>query len=158
MDPDVIVNHCLERLDGTVAVESWGERGIFYNPDGRLKRGVYVLTIKEKDGDNDCSSQLDRQGVWRVNIGVRKSTFRTMFGEIPARPPKGGTVDAAHDFSALDCIMPHLCVDGLDMRAESHGTDFRCAAAAYRRGLCVCQRKVWPADAERIVRMVTACR
>ena len=75
MDPDVIVNHCLERLDGTVAVESWGERGIFYNPDGRLKRGVYVLTIKEKDGDNDCSSQLDRQGVWRVNIGVRKSTF-----------------------------------------------------------------------------------
>ena len=107
MDPDVIVNHCLERLDGIVAVESWGERGIFYNPDGRLKRGVYVLTIKEKDGDNDCSSQLDRQGVWRVNIGVRKSTFRTMFGEIPARPPKGGTVDAAHDFSALDCIMPH---------------------------------------------------
>ena len=44
---------CLENLEGTVLVESWGEKGIFYNPDHVLKRGVYILTVKEKDGDND---------------------------------------------------------------------------------------------------------
>jgi hypothetical protein len=27
-----------------------------------LKRGVYILTVKEKDGDNDKGSKLDRPG------------------------------------------------------------------------------------------------
>lgn len=50
MTPDKLLNYCLENLDGTVLVESWGEKGIFYNPDHVLKRGVYILTVKEKDG------------------------------------------------------------------------------------------------------------
>ena len=64
MTPDDILNYCLEALDGAVTVSSWGERGIFYNPDGRLKRGGYILTVKEKDGGNDKSSRLDREGVF----------------------------------------------------------------------------------------------
>ena len=50
-------------------VESWGEKGIFYNPDHVLKRGVYILTVKEKDGDNDKGSDLRRENVYRVNMG-----------------------------------------------------------------------------------------
>lgn len=42
-------NNCLEILEGTILVESWGEKGIFYNPGHVLKRGVYILTVKEKD-------------------------------------------------------------------------------------------------------------
>jgi hypothetical protein len=38
---------------------NWGERGIFYNPDRVLKKGVYVLTIKEKDGENDSASRAN---------------------------------------------------------------------------------------------------
>ena len=91
--PDDILKYCLDNLEGTVEVNSWGERGIFYNPDGVLKRGVYILTIKEKDGDNDRASHLDRKDVWRINIGVRKQTFRTLFGELPKRPCKGCIVD-----------------------------------------------------------------
>lgn len=72
--PDDILKYCLDNLEGTVEVNSWGERGIFYNPDGVLKRGVYILTIKEKDGDNDRASHLDRKDVWRINIGVRKQS------------------------------------------------------------------------------------
>ena len=56
-------------------VDSWGEKGIFYNPNHVLKRGVYILTIKEKDGDNDNGSNLDRENVYRVNLGIRKKTF-----------------------------------------------------------------------------------
>ena len=51
---------CLSSLDGTVLMDSWGERGIFYNPGHVLRRGVYVLTLKEKDGDNDRASNLNR--------------------------------------------------------------------------------------------------
>ena len=60
MTPDEILKYCLENLEGTVLVNSWGERGIYYNPDNILKRGVYILTVKEKDGDNDKSSSLNR--------------------------------------------------------------------------------------------------
>lgn len=31
MKPDEILQYCLETLDGSVLVESWGEKGIFYN-------------------------------------------------------------------------------------------------------------------------------
>lgn len=34
-------------------------------------------------------------------------TFQKMFGSIPKRPPAGGVVDMAYDFTQLDVIMPH---------------------------------------------------
>ncbi len=105
--PEEILRHCLAHLEGTVLVESWGERGVFYNPGGVLKRGVYVLTVKEKDGANDKASNLNRPGVYRVNLGLRRETYRRLFGPAPARPPKGGAVDVPVDFTALDVLIPH---------------------------------------------------
>ncbi len=107
MTADEIINYCLENLKGVVLVNSWGERGIFYNPENKLKRGVYILTVKEKDGENDSSSNLNREGIYRVNLGVRKQTFLNLFGHIPARPPKGGVVDMDFDFTETDKILPH---------------------------------------------------
>lgn len=71
--PDNILKYCLDNLEGVVEVRSWGERGIFYNPSSVLKRGVYVLTIKEKDGDNDRASQLDREGAWQSKYRCPKT-------------------------------------------------------------------------------------
>ncbi len=107
MTPDEVLGYCLDTLEGTVLVNSWGERGIFYNPGGRLKRGVYVLTVKEKDGENDKSSGLDREGIYRVNLGVRRESFCGMFGALPPRPGKGGVVAMAYDFSAQNVLLPH---------------------------------------------------
>lgn len=107
MTPDDILNYCLENLDGVVEINSWGERGIFYNPGRVLKRGVYVLTVKEKDGNNDRSSQLNRNGTFRVNLGLRKQTFQNLFGELPKRPAKGSVVEMSYDFTNTDTIMPH---------------------------------------------------
>lgn len=63
MKSNEILQYCLENLEGTVLVESWGEKGIFYNPNNVLKRSVYILAVKEKDGDNDKSSKSDRANV-----------------------------------------------------------------------------------------------
>ena len=82
MKPDEILKYCLENLEGSVLVESWGEKGIFYNPGHVLKRGVYILTVKEKDGDNDKGSRLNRPGA-------------------------GGVVEMDYDFSVADCFLPH---------------------------------------------------
>ena len=107
MIPDKILNYCLQNLEGTVLVKRWGEKGIFYNPDHVLKRGVYILTVKEKDGDNDKGSGLNRENVYRVNLGIRKSTFMELFGAVPKRPSAGGIVDMNYDFTALDKMLPH---------------------------------------------------
>ncbi len=107
MNVNEILQYCTETLPGVQLVESWGERGVFYNPGAVLKRGVYVLTIKEKDGANDKASNLGRPGVYRVNLGLRKPTFIKLFGSIPARPAAGGVVDMHCDFTALDTLLPH---------------------------------------------------
>lgn len=107
MTADKILEYCLKEYKGTVLISSWGERGIFYNPENKLKRGIYILTVKEKDGDNDKSSNLNRDGIYRVNLGVYKETFTKMFGMIPKRPAKGCIVDMDYDFTLTDRILPH---------------------------------------------------
>ncbi len=102
-----IIKICHERLPGTVIVDAWGERGIFYNPEEKLKRGVYVMTVKQKDGDNDKSSQLNREGIYRINTGISKFRFKETFGYIPARPEAGGIVDMPYDFTVENKIIPH---------------------------------------------------
>ena len=74
-------------------MESWGEKGMFYNSGRVLKRGVYILAVKEKDGDNDKGSKPDRPGIYRMNLGVRKDTFVKLFGAMPKRPGAGGIVE-----------------------------------------------------------------
>lgn len=107
IEADEVLKYCLENLEGTILVSSWGERGIYYNPDNILKRGVYILTVKEKDGDNDKGSNLNRENIYRVNLGIRKATFIEMFDFIPKRPAKGCIVDMNYDFSATNKILPH---------------------------------------------------
>jgi hypothetical protein len=88
-------------------LSAWGETSFFYNPDRKLARGIYFATIKEKDGRNDRASNLDRNDVFRLNIGISKRTYRSLFGPQPSRPLAGGVGDTGHDFSVLDQLIPH---------------------------------------------------
>lgn len=45
--------------------------------------------------------------MYRLNFGVSKNAFLSLFGAIPRRPPAGGLVDTGHDFTRLNKIMPH---------------------------------------------------
>ena len=64
MTPEEILQYCLNNLEDTVLSESWGEKGIYYNPGNLLKRGFYVLTVKERDGVNDKRSLLNRENIY----------------------------------------------------------------------------------------------
>ena len=94
-------------FDGLLPMETWGELTYFYNPRGLLKRGTYFATIKQKDGENDRASQLDRPGVYRLNFSVPKPDYLERFGPLPGRAGKGGVIDGAWDFTALDQLTPH---------------------------------------------------
>jgi hypothetical protein len=54
--------------------------------------------------DYEQVSDLNRPGVFRLNIGVSKTTFQTLFGS----QRFGSAEDSAvYDFAALDKVMPH---------------------------------------------------
>ena len=78
---------------------AWGDSFFIYDPDRNLPetRRFPFATIVTKDyGDFDNASQLNRPGVFRLNIGVSKETFATLFG-----------IEGEHDFTKLDRLMPH---------------------------------------------------
>ena len=94
-------------FEGVIPKSSWGETSLFYNPGKILPHGVYFCTLKENNGENDKASELDREGVFRLSIGITKETYEKQFGSKPKRPPKGGIVNTGHDFTVLDKLMPH---------------------------------------------------
>jgi hypothetical protein len=111
MKPDVtpkkIIDHLLGRFPDTVVVSAWGETSVFYNPGRVLPRGVYFATVKEKDGENDRASQLDRADVFRFNVGTSRSLFFERFGPPPPRPAKGHAIEGNWDFAQPNVVTPH---------------------------------------------------
>jgi hypothetical protein len=102
-----IENYILDTYSGIKVLDAYSERSFFYNPDNILPKGIYMATIKNRDGPNDKTSNIDREGVFRLNIGVSKTSYQKLFGEKPKRPLKGGKVDTGHDFTELNKITPH---------------------------------------------------
>lgn len=75
---------------------AFGYTFFFYGADHTLP----FATLARADNEHDCVSNLDRPDVFRLNIGVGKQTFQSLFGT--------GRVDiGTYDFTALDTIMPH---------------------------------------------------
>jgi hypothetical protein len=107
IDPQNVHAFIMENLSDVVPQNTWGETAFFYNPGNRFPRGTYFATIKEKDGDNDRASQLNTPGLWRLNFGVQRKTFQSLFGAPPARPGKGGVIEGPWDFSEHDILTPH---------------------------------------------------
>jgi hypothetical protein len=100
-------NWILNNYRGVIVRNAYGERSFFYNPDNSLPKGIYFATIKEGDGPNDKASNLGRDGVFRLSLGVGKKTYQNLFGTVPTRPIKGGIIDYDFDFSILGVLMPH---------------------------------------------------
>ncbi len=107
MNPNEIMKRITSNFDGVVVKSSWGETSFFYNPDQLLPHGVYFCTIKEKDGANDQSSQLSRDGIYRLSFGLPKEKYVELFGRVPKRPEKGGYVKTGHDFTEINLLRPH---------------------------------------------------
>jgi len=79
---------------------TWGDSFFFCDPGNELSpdhRFPFATIVTRDYSDFDCASNLNREGVFRLNFGVSKETFQTLFG----------ADDSGYDFTALDQIMPH---------------------------------------------------
>ncbi|GAA1572550.1 DUF6194 family protein [Kribbella sancticallisti] len=75
-----------------------GDSFFIYDPDRDLppQRQMPFLTIVTSDS-YDKDSQLDRPGVYRLNVGLTKTTYTSLFGDAAAE----------WDYAAIDTVMPH---------------------------------------------------
>lgn len=102
-----VIDMLRSQFPDVVLKKAWGETSFFVNPENILPSGAYFATIKEKDGENDSASNLDRDGIFRLNFGPGKPAFVKLFGSPPVRPGKGGIIEGPWQFDAMDKIMPH---------------------------------------------------
>ena len=115
MDPDAITQFITDTFGGVDVVIgtegiATGDRFFFYDPYRSVdpQRRFPFATIVTKDyGDFDRTSNLNRPGVFRLNVGVSSETYRSLFGPQPKPPADGLAVDTGHDFTALDQLLPH---------------------------------------------------
>ena len=78
---------------------AWGDTFFIFDPDRNLqgaKRFPFATIVTKDYGDFDNASRLDRPGVFRLNIGLSKEMYDSLF-----------EAGAEHDFTALDKLMPH---------------------------------------------------
>jgi hypothetical protein len=68
------------------------------------RRQPFATIVTKDYGEFDNLSQLDRPGMFRLNIGVSRETFQTLFGYLPG---KKSAKNAEYDYAALDTVMPH---------------------------------------------------
>jgi hypothetical protein len=68
------------------------------------RRQPFATIVTKDYGEFDNLSQLDRPGVSRLNIGVSRETFQSLFGYLPG---KKRASNANYDYAALDRLTPH---------------------------------------------------
>lgn len=96
MDEKSITDYIMNTFAGVETMTALGYDFFFYGTERMLP----FATIATADNEGDRVSNLDRPGVFRLNIGVSKQTFQSLFGT--------GKIDiSTYDFTVLDTLMPH---------------------------------------------------
>jgi hypothetical protein len=111
MDQDAIIQYVSDTFTDVEVVRPTdgpgaGDTFFYYAPhELDMTSQLPFATIVTKDyGDFDNLSQLNRPGVFRLNIGLSRDAFRALFGSAPGEK---STESASYDFAALDRLMPH---------------------------------------------------
>jgi len=96
MNESAVIDYILKTFPDVETTQAYGYDMFFYKSD----RVLSFATMISADYDYDHYSNLNRPGVFRLNIGVSKGMFQSLFGK--------EQVDVNdYDFTALDVIMPH---------------------------------------------------
>jgi hypothetical protein len=91
-----VADYILKTFPHVETTKAYGYDMFFYRSDRKLS----FATMISSDYDYDHFSNLNRPGVYRLNIGVSKQTFQSLFGADDVNLND-------YDFTALDVLMPH---------------------------------------------------
>lgn len=93
MLPEQIEKYIVEHFANVTTSENYGYKFFFYGDDQRIP----FVTLATTDNEHDSISNLNRPGVFRINLGVTKATFSSLFDD----------TSTTWDFKTLNTIMPH---------------------------------------------------
>ena len=102
--PDVVTLTASEATGAPKA--AWGDSFFYYNPDGdpaNQRMPFATIVIHDYDGW-DTASNLNRPGVFRLNIAVGRIAFEELIGYPPAAH---AGQPARLDYTAIDQLVPH---------------------------------------------------
>ena len=97
MTPEEIRHYIVDSFPGTDVIDGAGDMYFVHDPDRDLPdiRRQPWATLVTSDA-HDSASNLDRPGIFRLNIGLSKAGFWELF-----------PTESEHDLTALDIVMPH---------------------------------------------------
>lgn len=103
MNETEIIEYITGTFEGVDRFTGDDNHFFFYDPEKMFP----FATLMTNDL-NDKFSNLDRPSIYRLNIGVGKETFKSLFGDTHiARWDEEWPADTPYDFTALDVLMPH---------------------------------------------------
>jgi hypothetical protein len=96
-------------LGGVDVLEAGGDYYLFYDPrNGEPVEQLHPFATLVTADRHDPASNLDREGVYRLNFGVSKKTYESILGPRPSWPKDGAmVVETGYDYTSLDKLMPH---------------------------------------------------
>lgn len=103
MDEPAITHYITDTFDDVHLTTVDGFTFFFYGAD----RMMPFATLGTQDDAYDRASNLNRPSVFRLNIGVGRDTYRSLFGPETPKAGPDGIVQTGNDFTALDQLMPH---------------------------------------------------
>jgi hypothetical protein len=85
---------------------AWGDSFVYYDPDGsEANRKMPFATVVCSDYPGfDTESQLDREGVFRLNLAVGRAEYERLLGHPPSA---SGQRHSDYDYAELDALTPH---------------------------------------------------
>lgn len=102
MNEESITQYINDTFEGIYSVRAMG--AVFFSCDPEIK--FPFATIVTND-EHDQASNLNRSSVFRLNIGISKATYRSLFGSQPSSDSRDVASERGYDFTALDQLMPH---------------------------------------------------
>ncbi len=106
MNEAEISQYITETFQGVDVVNAPDASFFFYNPESSAPpdHRFPIITLVTSDAF-DQFSDLNRPSVFRLNIGISKQTFRSLFGTDSAA--ESDDAPGGYDYTALDRVMPH---------------------------------------------------
>ena len=102
MTEQIICDYITATFPDAQIVPNNGNVFFFHGPDRKLPFATLVIT-----DEFDPFSDLQRPGIFRVNIGISKATYLEKFSPPPAGPFGETPPDPSFNYTALDTLLPH---------------------------------------------------
>jgi hypothetical protein len=107
MDADDMKRYICTAFDGVESSTGSGDYFFYYHPDLTPEDRRFPFATIVTGDHYDSVSQLDRDGAYRVNIGLSKDGYTALFGSPPTEYDERGVLVTGFDYTARDTLLPH---------------------------------------------------